>query len=134
MPSNFAVTLDVRNFPSNGSDGYTNATASNAAVYSYLYAGGSGGKGNVDVANGSGHAAITVSLISDPRYSISNINFSNDLANQFSWHAGGNAKVAVITDTNSASAEVKYTCIVTDSTANCTIPCDPMIKNVPPTK
>jgi len=133
MPNNFGVTLDVRNFPSNGSDGYTNTTASNNAVYSYQYTGGNGGNGNVNVTHGSGNAAITVSLTSDPRYSISNIVFSGDTLGQFSWHAGGHANVAVITDRNSDVADVKYTTIVTDSTASCTFPCDPTIKNTPPT-
>jgi hypothetical protein len=27
---------------------------------------------------------------------------------------------------------VKYSVTVTDSTANCTVPCDPVIQNVPP--
>ena len=35
MPNNFSVSLDVRNFASNGSDGYTNTTASNGNTYSY---------------------------------------------------------------------------------------------------
>ena len=45
--SNTNVTLDVRNFPSNDSDGYTDTTASNHAIYSYLYGGGSDGNGNI---------------------------------------------------------------------------------------
>jgi hypothetical protein len=32
MPSNFSVSLDVRNFASSGSDGYTNTTPSNGST------------------------------------------------------------------------------------------------------
>jgi hypothetical protein len=137
MPNNFSVNLDVRNSASSGSDGYTNTTASNGSVYSYKYSGGNGGGGDVNVPNAGGHnanAAITVTMNSDPRYSITNVGFVGDTLNQFAWHAGGQASVAVITDTNSAAASVKYTCTVTDSTANCTMPCDPIIKNEPPGK
>jgi hypothetical protein len=137
MPSNFSVSLDVRNFASSGSDGYTNTTASNGSTYSYRYSGGNGGGGNVNVANAgspNANAAITVDLSSDARYSITNIQFRDDTQDQFAWHAGGHANVAVITDKNEAAATVKYTCIVTDSSAHCTVPCDPIIKNEPPTR
>jgi hypothetical protein len=45
------------------------------------------------------------------------------------WHAGGHAAVAVIVDP-AAVEDVKYTRSY-NSTANCTIPCDPVIHNVP---
>lgn len=137
MPNNFSVSLDIRNFPSNGSDGYTNTTASNGSIYSYQYSGGNGGGGNVNVpgaGNAGSNAAITITMNSDPRYSITGVGFRDDTLNQFAWHGGGHANVVVITDRNSAAATVKYTCTITDSTAHCTLPADPMIKNEPPTK
>lgn len=130
MPGPVNVSLDVRNFSSGGSNGYKDVTASNGQTYSYKYTGGSDGNGNVSVRVGGGQAAVNVALNSDARYSISNITF-NPTDTQFSWHAGGNAAVAVIVDTAVSVASVKYTAIVTDSTANCTVPCDPMIQNVP---
>ncbi|MEO6104544.1 MAG: hypothetical protein ABIP44_13040 [Pseudoxanthomonas sp.] len=133
MPGQNNVSLDVRNCSSGGSDGYTDVVASNGATYSYKYTGGSDGNGNVRVTVGSGQAAINVTVGGDPRYSITNITF-NPADSQFTWHAGGQAKVAVIVDTATAVATVKYTVIVTDSTAHCTVPCDPMIQNTPPSK
>ena len=130
MPSPVNVNLDVRNFSSGGANGYTDVTASNGQTYSYKYTGGSDTYGNVNVSVGRGQAAINVTVGSDSRYSITNITF-NPADTQFTWHAGGRAAVAVIVDTAVTVVSVKYTTIVTDSTAGCTIPCDPMIHNVP---
>lgn len=123
------VYLDVRNFQSNG-DGYTNVQASNGAWYSYKYTGGSDGHGNSQVTVGAGQAAIAVHLQSDSRYSITNISF-NPAVSDFSWH-GNSPTVAVINDTAVTVTTTKWTATVTDSTANCTVPCDPMIDNKPP--
>jgi hypothetical protein len=131
MPGPVNVYLDVRNFSSGGADGYKDVTASNNQTYSYKYTGGTDGNGNVlGVKVGGGQAVINVFVGSDRRYSITNVTFSPTDA-QFTWRAGNNATVAVIVDTAVAAAYVKYTSIVTDSTANCTVPCDPMIQNVP---
>lgn len=132
MPGPVNVSLDVRNFSSNG-DGYTNVNGSNGRPYSYKFTGGnkSSNNGDVSVVKGGGQAAINVQVGTDARYSITDINF-NPRDSQFSWHGGGNAAVAVIVDTAVAVASVKYTVTVTDSTANCTVPCDPMIQNVAP--
>lgn len=133
MPGPNNVSLDVRNSSSGGADGYVDVVASNGATYSYKYTGGSDNHGNVDVTVGGGQAAINVTVGGDPRYSITNITF-NPTDSQFTWRAGGNARVAVIIDTATAVASVKYTVIVTDSTAHCTVPCDPMIQNKIPSK
>ena len=133
MPGPVNVSLDVRNFSSGGADGYTDVLASNGATYSYKYTGGSDNHGNVQVMVGGGQAAINVMVGGDPRYSITNITF-NPTDSQFTWHAGGNARVAVIIDTAATVASVKYTVIVTDSTVHCTVPCDPMIQNKVPSK
>jgi hypothetical protein len=134
MPGPVSVNLDVRNFSSNGG-GYTNVNGSNGQPYSYKFSGGNtqGNNGDVIVVKGNGQAAINVTVGTDRRYSITNVSF-NPADTQFSWHAGGNAAVAVIVDTASEIASVKYTVTVTDSSANCTVPCDPMIQNVPNNK
>lgn len=129
--SNINVGLDVRNFPSSGSDGYTNTTASNNAVYCYQYSGGSDGHGGVSETTGAGSGTITVQVGSDPRYTISNVSFSGDIENQLSWQHGATGNIAVITDTDTSSGSGYYRVTVTDSTANCTFPCDPPIVNNP---
>jgi hypothetical protein len=132
MPGPVNVTLDVRNFSSNG-DGYTNVNGSNGQPYSYKFSGGdqSTNNGDVTVTKGAGQASINVHVGTDRRYGITNVTF-NPTDSQFTWHAGGNAAVAVILDTAVAIASVKYSVIVSDSVANCTVTCDPMIKNVAP--
>jgi hypothetical protein len=130
MPSPVNVSLDVRNAATGPAPGYTQVAASNGTAYYYKYSGGSDGNGNVNVKVGAGQAAINVTVGSDPRYSITNVTFS-PASTHFTWHAGGHAAVAVIQDTATVVESVKYTCVVTDSTANCTIPCDPVIHNVP---
>ena len=130
--TNAIVSLDVRNWASNGSDGYTSTTASNGAVYSYQYTGGSDGHGNVSETTGAGSATITVSLHSDSRYSISTVGISGDIENQLSWQPVANSTTSVvITDTDTSSGSGYYCVVVSDSTANCTFPCDPLIVNRP---
>jgi hypothetical protein len=128
------VSLDVRNFSSNG-DGYKNVNSSKGQPYSYKFIGGNtpSNNGDVSVTKGGGQAAITVHVGTDPRYSITNVSFS-PTDSQFSWQAGGNAAVVVIHDTAVEVASVEYTCTVTDSTANCTVQCHPVIQNVPPSR
>ena len=131
MP-NVNVSLDVRNFASNGSDGYTNTTASNHAVYSYQYGGGSDGHGNVNETTDAGSATITVALNSDPRYQISNVTFSGDIENQLSSPpVGPGATSVVITDSDTSSGSGYFSITVSDTTANCTLSCDPDITNRP---
>ena len=125
------VTLDVRNFPSNGTDGYTDTTASNNAIYSYLYGGGSDGSGDMDETAGNGSASFTVTVGGDPRYTISNVVFSGDIENQLSWQAGTPATTVTITDSDASTGSGYYKVIVSDSTASCTFPCDPDITNRP---
>ena len=131
--TNAIVSLDVRNWPSNGSDGYTSTTASNGAVYSYQYTGGSDGHGNVEETTGAGSATITVTMHSDARYVISSVVISGDIENQLSSPAvNAGATSIVITDTDSSSGSGYYSIMVTDTMANCTFPCDPIVTNRPP--
>lgn len=130
--SNTNVNLDVRNFPSNGTDGYTNTTASNNAIYSYLYRGGSDGNGNIEEIADAISGTVTVGLQSDPRYRISNVVFSGDVEGQLSWQPGDAPTSAVITDSDTETGEGTFCVSVVDTSANCTFSCDPTIKNVPP--
>lgn len=131
--SNINVSLDVRNWPSNGSDGYTSTTASNNAVYSYQYTGGSDGHGNVQETTNAGTSTITVGMHSDPRYVISAVNIHGDIENQLSSPpVPAGATSIVITDTDSSSGSGYYSITVTDTSANCTFLCDPQITHVPP--
>lgn len=130
--ANTDVSLDVRNFPSNGSDGYTNTTASDNAVYSYQYGGGTDGHGNTDETVGSGSATITVSLHSDPRFTITGVTISGDIENQLSYEPPGNgATSVVITDTDTSTGSGYYKIQVADSTTGSTFLCDPTITNKP---
>lgn len=129
--SNINVSLDVRNWPSNGSDGYTNTNASNGTVYSYAYSGGTDGHGGVDQTASTGTGTITVTLASDPRYTINDVGFSGDIENQLSWAPGSASTIAVITDTDTSTGEGDYSVTVSDSAALCLFPCDPPIKNKP---
>lgn len=128
MPANNSnASLDVRNFPSNGSDGYTDTTASNNAVYSYRYTGGSDQAGGLRAQVGQGTATLNLSLDGDPRYTIDQVTF-DDPKGQLSWR--GNApRNGVLTDSNTDEEEGYYHVQVRDSVANCTIPCDPMVIN-----
>lgn len=128
MPGNASVSLDVRNFASNGSDGYTDTTASNNATYSYRYTGGSDNGGDVNF-HGRGRVTLTVQLQSDPRYQISSVGFTGDTNNQLTWLAQNAPTTAVIQDLNTVVQNANYKITVSDTTANCTVPCDPQINN-----
>lgn len=130
--ANTDVSLDVRNFPATRGDGYTDTTATNNAVYSYQFGGGSDGHGNTDETVGSGSATITVSLHSDPRYTITGVTISGDIQNQLSYAPPGNgATSVVITDTDTATGSGYYKINVADSIAGCTFICDPSVTNKP---
>lgn len=129
--SNTNVSLDVRNFRSSGSDGYIDTVASNGATYSYLYGGGSDGRGNIEETADGVSGTITVNLQSDPRYRISGVVFTGDVEHQLSWQPGASPVSAVITDTDTETGSGRYCVSVSDSSAGCTIPCDPEIVNKP---
>jgi len=130
MPS-VNVGLDVRNFPSSGSDGYTNTSASNNAMYSYKYSGGTDGNGNVSDIVEAGELDITVTVGTDPRYTITGVVISGDIESQLTWVSGTAPTNVVIKDSDSQTGSGYYSITVTDSTADCTLPCDPEITNKP---
>lgn len=124
-----SVALDVRNFASSGSDGYTNTTASNGKTYSYKYTGGTDNNGNVTVNSSEGkNVTITLHLQSDPRYTIDSVTFV-DPHQQLSIPNPKGQKNVTIQDKNDFSQTATYKVTVKDSTANATLPCDPQIIN-----
>jgi hypothetical protein len=130
MPS-ISVGLDVRNWASSGSDGYTSTTATNNAVYSYKYSGGSDGNGNVNDTVGSGALTINVGLASDSRYTIHGVNIVDDVENQLTQSPGANSTSWVVMDADSQTGSAYYQVVVSDNSANCTFLCDPRVTNVP---
>lgn len=124
------VNLDVRNFAATSGDGYTNTTASNNAVYSYQYTGGSDGHGNVDTNVDAGSLTIAISLNSDARYTISSGSIT-DPENQLTWQPGNTATTASVIDADSQTGSGYYSVLVADSIASCTFPCDPNVTNNP---
>lgn len=133
MPNPNGVSLDVRNFASNG-DGWTNTTASNGAAYSYKYTGGDAAtnNGTVTCTTGHGNASINLSLIADTRYRIDTVSFTGDNASQLTTQ--GNApRSRVINDRNTADINASYKLSVIDTgNGNVSIPCDPSIINKQP--
>ncbi|MBB6599581.1 hypothetical protein [Luteimonas sp. MC1825] len=128
---NVDVVLDVRNFASSGSDGYTTTTGSNGRAYSYRYTGGTDDAGGVEQTADGESGTITVTVGLDPRYQVDRVDFTGDIESQLSWAAGPSPRIAVITDSDTSSGDGAYAVIVKDTTANCTLPCDPPIKNKP---
>lgn len=125
------VTLDVQDFPSNGSDGYTNTTATNNQIYSYKYGGGSDGAGNIEEQTGNaGSKQIPLALAGGSRYVIANVIFSNDPYNQMSWHPQTSTQ-GYINDADSTDEDAYYQVQVTDNDVQCSFVCDPTIKNKP---
>lgn len=132
MPNPNGVSLDVRNFASNG-DGWTNTTASNGATYSYKYAGGdsNSNNGKVTCTIGNGNAAITLTLIAASQYQIGTITFTGDNASDPQLSTQGNATgTRVINDKNTVAINANYKVTVIDTGNNdATVPCDPQIIN-----
>jgi hypothetical protein len=123
------VSLDIRNFAATPGDGYTNTTASNNATYSYKYSGGTDGNGGVEVVTGTGTLTVTVTVSADPRYIIREVTFTGNVGD-LSWGFGPTAYSAVITDTDLDNENGYYSVLIADTTAGCTLPCDPPIKNI----
>ncbi|HRO28064.1 MAG TPA: hypothetical protein PK743_07930 [Luteimonas sp.] len=128
--SNYAVSLDCRNFPSDGNDGYRDVTASNNATYSYRYSGGTDGNGNVTETANAGAGIITVTINADPRYTVNHVDISGDIENQLGSTVNNPPTSAVITDSDTSTGSGYYTVVVNDTRASCTFPCDPRISHV----
>lgn len=137
MPNNpTSVTLDVRNSSTNG-DGWTNVQAANGAPYSYKYTGGNHSDNNGRILFGvsGGNAAVTLGFAgsTDARYQFVGNNvvtFRNDPNGQLSTQ-GAATRTRVINDSCTGELDATYKVLVTDTTANTTVPCDPIIQNKP---
>jgi hypothetical protein len=132
MPGNNPTntSLDVRDSGSSG-DGWIDVAGSNGAPYSYKYTGGNtGNNGALSFSVGGGHAAVNLTLAADPRYTIQSVAFTGDDAQQLTVQ--GNAPHnRVINDRCSEAIDAQYKVTVLDTVANATVPCDPVIRNVP---
>lgn len=139
MPTNNPndVELDVRNSSTTG-DGWTNVNASNGQPYSYKYSGGDGhsNNGNVTFSVNGGQGVINLSLVADARYQFVGqncITFVNDPNGQLSTH-GNATRSRVVNDSCTAALDGQYKVLVTDTSANATIACDPRVINQEPTR
>lgn len=118
---------------SNRDPGWREVKASNAQTYSYLYTGGDDCAGGMTVKIGSGVATLNVGSASERRYHFTGCNFSGPGRSQMKW--SGSTYAITILDKATAVADVKYTIVVTDTgNADCTIDCDPAIKNIDPNR
>ncbi len=130
MPNTPNINLDVRNFSSTD-PGWHNVNASNGQPYSYSYTGGDDGAGGLVRVLSQGRDTAPVQLIADQRYQISGHTFTNDTQSQLSWSGNGN-RAGNIIDANNQVETAEYSITVTDTdNGNCTIDCDPPVKNQP---
>ena len=128
MSQDYTVTLDIRNSAQTES-GWTNVTSSNGAAYSYRYAGGSDGSGNV-TERGRGNAEITVDLIADSSYyKMQDVAFADDPEEQLSKKSLDDLKVVIKDKNDKLESNAYYSITVKDKKANCTLVCDPRVSN-----
>lgn len=131
MPATPQINLDIRN-SAQTEPGWVNVQASNNQTYSYRYTGGDDGAGGLVQTVGLGRDTAPVALTADRRYQLSGNSpcvFNDDAMQQLSWN-GQSPYAGTIIDANTAVETAKYTLNVTDTgNGNCTIPCDPQIKN-----
>lgn len=125
------VSLDVRNYSSPPGSGWTSVQASNGQTYSYRYTGGTDGQGDADFPVGSGLQQVQINLICDARYQIRSVTLTGTITRDFSVTGSSDPRSRTINDTDTDQGSVQYCVLVLDTTANCTIPCDPQIRNQP---
>jgi len=121
------ISLDVRNFPTY-TPGWRNVLASNNQTYSYCYSGGDDNVGGLIQTVGEGRDTAPIRLTADQRYQIDSVDFVDDDQHQLTWEGSGN-RAGTIIDANTMVETAEYTIVITDTDANCTIPCDPNIIN-----
>ena len=128
-PASPHIQLDIQNHASSGSDGYTDTTASNGAIYSYRYSGGEGKGGDV-IFRTRGRVTVNVHLDDGRHYSIENVTFTGDTHQQLRWVSSAQTtSTAVIQNTNDQVQTAQYKITVMDERNGVSIPCDPMIAN-----
>jgi len=133
MPATPQVNLDIR-FGGSSDPGWVNVAASNGQIYGYSYTGGDDSVGGLRQVVGTGRDTVPLRLNADRRYHIAQCVFLNDSNSQLSWSGQSNYAGSII-DANTQVETAKYTINVTDTgNENCTIPCDPRIANIEPTR
>jgi hypothetical protein len=133
MPDDRHISLQVQDQPSSGTDGFTNAIASDGTIYSYQFSERVSGHdhigGNVSFTT-RGFVKITVKLPPGGRFTVDYVTFANDVNEQISWKDRSSPFAAEIHNKNDALANAYYLVTVLDTDKDyCTIPCDPMIIN-----
>lgn len=127
------VNLDLRN-SAQTEPGWVNVVASNGQTYSYHYTGGDDGAGGLVQTVNQGRDTAPLRVNADPRYQLNSSTpcvFKDDPNNQLTWN-GQSPYAGSIIDANTAVETAKYTINITDTgNGNCSIPCDPIIKNDP---
>ena len=130
MTDPITVTLDIRCWASNGSDGYTNTTTNDGQTYCYKYSGGTDGAGNVTEHLSSGVAQINIESVADRRYHLINTAM-NEGNTQFRISVQSTYQ-AVITDIGTATEDDYFKLQFQDTIEghnNRTFWCDPRVKN-----
>lgn len=129
VPAGPNITLEVHDHASDGSDGFTNTTASNGAVYSYRYSGGEGAGGDV-IFHGRGRVIFHVRLANGSGYAIEHVGFVDDSHQQLRWLARqGSDRHALIQDVNDTIQTARYKITVRVDAGGVTVPCDPIVAN-----
>ena len=129
MTTAVSVGLSARNVPSNGSDGYTNATTSGGHTYSYKYTGGTDGAGNTSEPSAAGEVDITVT-ITGTNFQIDGIS-KTDPQNQLTTSVGADKLTAEIVDANTHTEDGYYSISVKDTSNSETFTADPRVTNRP---
>ena len=130
MTDPITITLDIRSWASNGSDGYTNTTCNDGTVYCYKYSGGTDGAGNVIEHLHSGVSDINVQTVADRRFKIIDAQLSPGTT-QFQITVTDTWK-ALIHDIGTAKEDDYFKLQFQDTIEghnNRTFWCDPRVKN-----
>lgn len=130
MPSTPTINLDIR-IGGSSDPGWTNVIASNSQTYGYLFTGGDDDHGGLIQEVGTPRDTAPLQLIADPRYLIAGSNFTGDAQQQLTFSAASDQRSATVVDSNSAIETAEYEIQVSDSTAGCTLACDPIVNNKP---
>ena len=129
MTTDVSVGLDARDFASNGSDGYTDATTSGNQTYSYKYTGGTDGHGNTSEPSSAGEVDITVT-ITGANFQIESIS-KTDPESQLTTSIAADKLSATIVDANTPTEDGYYSIVVKDTSTNQTFTADPRVTNRP---
>lgn len=110
--------------------GFTPTSSTSGTTYYYQYTGGNTNSNNgaVVVEPAMGRVTINITLNGSTEFRIADIQFSGDSAGQLTYQIVDNMH-ATIYDVDTHSENAYYKVIVSDTTANCSFPCDPPIDN-----